>query len=430
MRLKTLRARVVFGASVAIATSLALLVVVFNLVLAGSLRHDLDSRLQSRARAAVTTVSVRGATVIPREGPGDAALDNGIWVLSGDRVVERPRAEPELDRAVLRFAATGAGSTSDSGYRLRAEPVLRAGRRVGTVVAAASLAAYDHSTDVAEVGSALFAVVILLISTGALWVATGRALKPVDEMVVQAAGWGAHDVEHRFGEADRPLELDRLADTFDGLLARIAASLRHEQRLSAEISHELRTPLAQLSAQAELLAQRPHDEAEQREAAVQMLRSARRMEATLATLMSAARAEAGAPPGVCDAARVLRELARDRGCTLAGDLPGGLAAGVDADVLERILSPLLDNAERYASGVAVGARREDGAVVIEVRDDGPGIPDQDLEAVFAPGRTGPGHDGAGLGLPLARRLARAVGGDVTAVPAARGAHLRVRLPAA
>jgi signal transduction histidine kinase len=83
-----------------------------------------------------------------------------------------------------------------------------------------------------------------------------------------------------------------------------------------------------------------------------------------------------------------------------------LEAGVAPVLLERILDPLLANAARYArSRVTVSARRVPGAVRIDVDDDGPGVPGTFVEEQFQPGRradSGDGHDGAGLGLPLAR----------------------------
>jgi signal transduction histidine kinase len=109
-------------------------------------------------------------------------------------------------------------------------------------------------------------------------------------------------------------------------------------------------------------------------------------------------------------------------------------AGVDREVVERILSPLLENGRRHArSRVRIDARSTDGRLVVTVADDGPGIPDDARERIFEPGvRLGGGSDesaGAGLGLSLARRLARAAGGDVTAQPATGGGALvRVDLP--
>ena len=73
-------------------------------------------------------------------------------------------------------------------------------------------------------------------------------------------------------------------------------------------------------------------------------------------------------------------------------------------------------------------RREEGQVIVDVTDDGPGVAGDQAERIFEPGVTGVGHDGAGLGLPLVRRLARAAGGDVHAVPG-DGGRFRVELPA-
>jgi signal transduction histidine kinase len=117
------------------------------------------------------------------------------------------------------------------------------------------------------------------------------------------------------------------------------------------------------------------------------------------------------------------------------DEPGLFRVGVDPDLAERILHPVLDNACRYARGhVTLSLERSDGVVVFNVADDGPGVADEELESIFEPGargeagrRTGPS---AGLGLALARRLARAASGDVEAEPSAGGGKFVVRLPAA
>jgi signal transduction histidine kinase len=111
-------------------------------------------------------------------------------------------------------------------------------------------------------------------------------------------------------------------------------------------------------------------------------------------------------------------------------------AGVDEDVVERILQPVVENACRYGrTRVEVEVGRDDGQVVVQVRDDGPGLAPDELERVFEPGVRGSAADGgadpgAGLGLALSRRLARASGGEVGALADARGGRFTVRLPAA
>jgi two-component system heavy metal sensor histidine kinase CusS len=109
---------------------------------------------------------------------------------------------------------------------------------------------------------------------------------------------------------------------------------------------------------------------------------------------------------------------------------------VEADTVERILSPLLENAARFARRrIAVEIRETGGEVVFEVCDDGPGPDPFERERIFEPGfRGGAGsqaeaHPGAGLGLPLVRRLARAAGGEVEIRVSHDGGKFAVRLPA-
>ena len=107
--------------------------------------------------------------------------------------------------------------------------------------------------------------------------------------------------------------------------------------------------------------------------------------------------------------------------------------GADAEVVERILAPLIENGCRYAtSAVVVTIAKEGTTAVISVTDDGEGVEAADLERIFQPGvRVDPREDErtAGLGLALARRLASAAGGTILAT-AGPGGHFTVRLPLA
>ena len=128
------------------------------------------------------------------------------------------------------------------------------GRHVGTVVAAHSLAGEDKTTDYALVGTLALAVVLLL---ALLAVVVGhdraRAAAGRGDDAHRRALERARDSAAASAASSAPDELGELARTFDALLDRVAASLRHEQRLSAELSHELRTPLARILAEMELL---------------------------------------------------------------------------------------------------------------------------------------------------------------------------------
>ena len=284
---------------------------------------------------------------------------------------------------------------------------------------------------------------VLLAAMGVLsWLVVGRALAPVGEMTRTAADWSAHDPDRRFGAHERPDELGELARTFDGLLDRVAASLRHEQRLSAELSHELRTPLTRIVGETELLQRRDRPPDERRQGLATIARSAEQMSKILETLMAAARADAGLDQGRADLDEALdrvaaewRPLLAERGVALVvEEAAEDLSAGVDAEIVERILAPVLDNAGRMArSRVVLAPARGPAGVSISVTDDGPGVSMEAAPHLFEPtGRTaGNGHGGAGLGLPLARRLARALGGDVVyePSPAPGGATFRADLPA-
>jgi len=130
-------------------------------------------------------------------------------------------------------------------------------------------------------------------------------------------------------------------------------------------------------------------------------------------------------------------LAERRRVALELDAPAsGPRVGVDADLIERILSPLVENACRYGtSSVRVSVRADNGAVVFDVIDDGPGVAPADADRIFEPGVRGAASGngqagaGAGLGLSLARRLAQSADGSVSVEPGP-GGRFRVRLPVA
>jgi signal transduction histidine kinase len=442
-RFRTLRGRLTAVAVLAALVAVAALTVAFNVLLARGLDANVESALRSRAAAASTTVVRRDGRLRVRESPDDGAVDRQVWIYGGRRALERPRADGALQRAADALAGRGRTFASAPGgeVRLYAVPVVRGGRRVGTIVTGESLEAYDRTTKLALVGSLGFAALLLAAVSVLTWVTVGRALDPVRRMTRAAGRWSESEPERRFGAERRPDELGELARTFDALLDRVAASLRHEQRVSAELSHELRTPLARVVAEVELLRRRERPAQERGDAYAAIARSAQQMSDILETLMAVARADARLDVGRSDVADVLEHVAEGRPAAardvaVAVRSPAAPAvAGVDAEVLARIVAPLVDNAARHArSRVVLSASENDGRVRVTVADDGPGVAGAARAQIFDPGvraSADDGHRGAGLGLALARRLARAVGGDVTLAPARpdRGAEFRVDLPA-
>jgi signal transduction histidine kinase len=195
-------------------------------------------------------------------------------------------------------------------------------------------------------------------------------------------------------------------------------------------------------AESELALRRDRDPDEYRGSLELIQRNADQLARTIDALVGAARYEAGGKRGTADAqtvaedaARACSGLAAERQMELHVDRPANrLRVGVDGDLAERILQPVLENACRYgASSIRVEIGRENSSVVYAVQDDGPGLTRDEPDRIFEPGvrgsapRAGDGQ-GAGLGLSLARRLARSVDGDVVADAAAGGGRFLVRLP--
>jgi two-component system, OmpR family, sensor kinase len=441
-RPRGIRTRLLVVVVAAVALALAVMTLGFNVLLARSLSHDADALLHSRAATEAASVDVVRDRVVTPDQPDSGGLESQSWVFHYGRVLERPNASAELDRAARAAAATPGVSVDVPGLDMRLYAMAASDDPSTVVVAGVSLAPYEHTQQIALIGSLILALALLLVVTLlARWMLRA-ALRPVATMTADAESWSEHDPERRFAAGEPYDEISQLAATLDGLLDRLAASLRREQRFSAEMSHELRTPLAKIRAESQLALRRERDSAEYRQALETIVGNAKQMTTIIETLVAAEQSESGLARGRCDAAAVLESLAESFGDSNAGDVRLDLAPqgaptmlGVDADVAARILQPVVDNAFRLAgSMVRVSAQRSGSGVEIHVDDDGPGVRDEERELIFEPGVRGSAvsggeHDGAGLGLALARRLARAAGGDIEVRPATGGGHFTVRLPA-
>jgi signal transduction histidine kinase len=436
-----LTASAVFGGAV----TLAILVLAFNLVLDARLRANRDQVLRERASTVLRGLGTVNGRLFVLEAPDQGAVDTQTWIFAGASTLERPpNADPRNERAVLRLAGAKLGFTTvqATDTRLYATPVRRAGRPLGTVVVGASLSPYESTASSALLGSVILGL-LALVAVAALsrWL-IGRALRPVAQMTAQAADWGEHDLSRRFFVGEPSDELSSLASVFDGLLARVAQSLGREQRLTSEVSHELRTPLAKLLAEVELATSRERLPHEYRAALESIGRNARDLQRVLETLLASARAAVPGRTASSDAGDSARRAVAPLMDALAAEgksielvSPQALRVAVEADLVERILAPLLENAARYARRRITLETRADGAeVLFQVRDDGPGVSAPERERIFDPGFVAiaadqGAHRGAGLGLALARRLARAAGGEVDARASSDGGSFSVRLPA-
>lgn len=435
-----IRRRLLLVVVVAVAATIAFLVAAFNVLLAHSLDSNARALLHSRATAQRALIDTSGGRIHLQAG-ARGAPDSGVWVLQGHRVLERPRARRAVDAAALLVAGGPRGfhDVGDADVWLYSLPVKEKGQRIGSIVVSLSRAPYEQTRRTALVASLVFGVLVLaLVALAAQWL-LAAALRPVTRMTRQAATWSERDLDRRFGLEPRD-ELTELAATLDRLLDRLAASLRHEQRFSAELAHELRTPLSRVLAETELALRRERTPDEYRETLEIVRRSAQQLDRTADALLAAARYEAGTLRGTADALAVATEaasvcagLAADRALDFEIERPEPpIRIGVEGEFAERILQPIFENACRHArTAVRVAIERAGSSVRYAVCDDGPGVAEEERERIFEPGVRGAAADGdgSGLGLSLARRLAQTVAGEVEAVAGTGGGRFVVRLPA-
>jgi signal transduction histidine kinase len=428
----TIRWRVTLVAVVVLALALAALSVAGSLLLTNRLRADTDNVLRNRADAQTATIARVDGRVIVRDPAADRALDDQSWVFSDGKALERGRAAPDIQAAVNELSKTGtpAFKTIDERVRLYARPAVDDdGSRLGTVVVGVSTRPYERSEHIARLTMGLLSLFVLLSGAALLYWAVGRALRPVDTMTRRAADWSEHDLHRRFELGAPRDEITNLAATLDSLLARIDAAMQREQRVTAEIAHELRTPLASMRAEAELGLR--GGDTDEHEALERIVAGADRLNGAIETLLAAHRGDT--PEGrSCDpfdaaqtAVETFRQTHHDCDWSVSGREDES-RVDVDQAVLVQTLGPLLENAARHAArGVDVAVDSDGSRVTIAVTDDGPGL-SSDGGDIFAPGVSG--SDRAGLGLPLAKRLAQSFGAEIVAVSAPGGGRFELRVP--
>ncbi|MGW4648578.1 sensor histidine kinase [Kitasatospora sp. NPDC004289] len=295
----------------------------------------------------------------------------------------------------------------------------------------------------AEVGMPTIA---LVVGTTA-WLTAGRALRPVEAIRRGLAELSVRSLDRRVPVPRSGDELTKLAVTTNEILDRLEHSAELQRRFVGDASHELRSPIANLRASLEGSLAHPagvHWPQVVREAVGDIERLQRLTDDLL--LLNRLDSGPGAPAGrsaggpvdltglVLDLVEEYRHLPRAARLRISSEIDGRAEVVGSAVQLERLMRNLVDNACRHADrAVAVRLAVEDGAVRLEVRDDGPGIPEADRERVFErftrldDARTR-AVGGSGLGLPIAREIATGHGGTLVVAPGEGGAVLTVLLP--
>ena len=289
--------------------------------------------------------------------------------------------------------------------------------------------AVNYSTLQTLRDSSLLALgVVFALSLVIGWFVAGRMLRPVGRITATAQEISATDLSRRISATGPPDELRTLADTIDAMLDRLDAAFRTERDFVEDVSHELRNPVATVRANVEaVLADDTSTPEQRREAVAVVTRATDRMSRLLEDLLATARRRSGAfedrdvdlaavAAGAVDEHRL---LAGERGLHLHQRLAPGPTAYGEPETLGRAISNLLSNAIRLAphgSTVTTAVGSRDGWAWIAVRDQGPGIPEDEREHVFDRfyrgnrGRTG--DNGTGLGLSIARQIIESHGGQL------------------
>ncbi len=222
-------------------------------------------------------------------------------------------------------------------------------------------------------------------------------------------------------------EVRQAATAFNRMQARIQRFLSQRTEMLAGVSHDLRTPLTRLRLALAILPKTPELAAD----IADMTADTDEMERMIAGYLAFARGEGAEQAQLIDLSSLLEDVAsaaRRTGAVVELDSPARLAVHLRPDAARRAITNLVDNARRHAGRIRLSAQPQGRSVSVVVDDDGPGISPERRESVFKPFESGADH-GTGLGLTIARDIARAHGGEIHLEQSPLGGlRARMRLP--
>ena len=466
MRGLSLRGRLTLRTTVAFAALLA----VANLAIYVGARTYAYRELEAEARTVAGTEAAsvvdddRGAHIhefspqtvgLPHTEKFVQVLDETGRVLLASRgLAGRPALleAPELKDALAGRAPVV--NVEVSGRRGRGVAVRQDERGVCYVIVAGLF------TDTLERTLALLAALLAfvwvtgIVLTGALGFALAtHALRPVEAITNRAAAIAAGDLQGRLDPPEADDEIGRMTERLNAMLERLQGALQANRRFAAAASHELRSPLTAIRGEVEVALRRERAASDYRETLESVQARVVEMSDTIGHLLTLVRAREGRSEVelrevelteiVLDSLEGLRPSCLQRGVRVeCQDLPP-LVAYADPGLLTRLFQNVLTNAIVYTrqggrvviSGELVPSA-DGGAsnAIVRIRDEGPGIPSADWERIFEPfERLDPSRSrstgGQGLGLAIARDVARIFGGEVRVLESSKsGSSFEIRLP--
>ena len=428
-----------------------------------TVHQDLDASLLAVARAIRETGAPdrpeSDVEALLREMLGPELYDKFFRLLDPEgrphALGSRPRGDTLPLSAAARARAAQGESTLETVAGPRAEPlrvftmpIVRGGRVVDIVQVGMSIRPAEALLD--RYLHTLIVLIPLGVGLAALGGAViGRvALRPVDEMTRTARRITAEDLSRRVERPGTGDEMERLAETLNGMLARLDAAFTQTRRFAADAAHELRTPLAALRGGIEVALRAERTPVEYRRVLASSLEEVERLIRLAEDLLLLSRSSAGPDvirepvdlePLLLDVFDAGARLGQAAGVSVRIDAMAPAPVRGDGAALRRALLNLVENAIKYTppgGKVELGLATQDGMAVVGVADTGIGFAPGDADRIFEPfvrldAARARDTGGAGLGLAIARSIAVAHGGTLSAEsrPGA-GSRFVLRLPLA
>lgn len=376
--------------------------------------------------------------------PGDENGATQVLDASGVVVASTDNVEGESPISPLRPAA---GATSSDIRQVDAIDdeqryvvvAVAAGDGARTVVSATSLESTEDTVSALTEALVIGLPIVILMVAITTRILVGRALRPVAAITAEVSDITDRELDRRVPEPSSSDEIQQLAVTMNRMLGRLEESSVRQRRFVADASHELRSPLASARAALEVAALHP----DSRESLVAAINDALidhdRLDRLAKDLLALARLDGRGSVGIAtevDVGSVVATLVERRPeGTITLDMKGDLAlARTSEHAVVQVMTNLLDNAARHrASTTQVRVSQQRGRLVLEVHDDGLGIPAADRERVFEPftrlDEARVADEGTGLGLAIVNELVTSLGGTVSIGESdLGGAAVLVRLP--
>lgn len=405
---------------------------------AATVQRARDLAIAARRAALPSRIDVVGddealVQVVGPDGAIVARSDN----IAGARALRVPRPSAG-DTRVTRVARLPIDDEA-AGYLVASTTVAaRAGPT--TVHVAATLGDVSETVVAATDAAAVALPVLVVILAVALWILVDRTLAPVAAITAEADGIGAQQLHRRVPEPARRDEIGRLARTINGMLGRLEDAARRQRRFVADASHELRAPITSLRAQLET-AREQGGNADWEAASRSLLDDTVRMQHLAEQLLLLARLEREGfaprrrPVDLDDVVDHVIDARNGDRSAIDVSRVWPVQVWADQTLLARVVANLVDNAARHAtSAVRITTAARDGKALLEIEDDGPGIPSPQRVRILEPftrvdDARDRGRGGAGLGLAIVHDIVTAHGGQLVIGDSdLGGALLRITLP--